>query len=249
MTTAVIVDDELSARENLGILLKEHCDDVKVVGVAGKVEDAVGIILEMRPELLFLDIEIAEGSGFDVLKRLPDIDCEVIFITAFNQYAIKAFKFSAIDYLLKPVDIDELVSAVSRAKKRLPRNERNQVLEQLLTNLFEKDKKVKRIGLPVQAGIHFYHLEEIIRLQSQSNYTTFHLTRGREVLVSKTLKEFEELLCEQGFARIHQSHIINMEHIVQYIKSDGGYVILSDNSNVPISKNYKDHFLELLSKF
>lgn len=249
LITAVIVDDEQNARENLEVLLRENCEKLQVSGMAATVSSAVALIQEVNPDLLFLDIEIGEGSGFDILRRIPDFEGEIIFVTAFSQYAIKSFKFSAIDYLLKPIDIDDLVMAVERARKRIQKTDQGQNLAQFLTNLVEKDRKSRKIGLPVQSGVHFYPLEEIVRLQSQSNYTTFYLTSGREILVSKTLKEYEELLSDQGFARVHQSHIINLEHITQYIKSDGGYLLLSDHSNVPISKNYKEQFLEQLNKF
>lgn len=250
MIRAVIVDDELNARENLSFFLNNYCSQVQVTGNAESVSEAVELIHSTQPDLVFLDIEIGEGSGFDVLEAIKNTPTEVIFTTAFNHYAIKAFKFSAIDYLLKPIDIEELKEAVQRAEDRVKGNKLNNRLDFLLNNLSEsKDKKLRRIGLPIQGGVQFFALDEIIRLQSQSNYTTFYLTRNREFLISKTLKEYDEMLCDQGFVRVHQSHLVNIDHIVQYQKADGGYLILADGSNVPLSKNYKDNFLIILNKF
>lgn len=252
MIRAVIVDDEQNARENLSFLVEEYCPQIQIIGMAESVSEATDLILKQKPDLVFLDIEIGEGSGFDVLDTIKDSRVEVIFITAFNHYAIKAFKFSAIDYLLKPVDIEELKDATQRAAERLKSNQFSNRLDYLLNNISDpvKDnKKLRRIGLPVHGGIKFYPLEEVIRLQSQSNYTTFYLTQNREFLISKTLKEYDELLSEQGFVRVHQSHLVNIDHVVQYQKGDGGYLILTDGSNVPLSKNYKDNFLVFLNKF
>lgn len=250
MIRAVIVDDELNARENLSYFLNNYCPQVQIIGSAESVSEAVELIQSTHPDLVFLDIEIGEGSGFDVLEAIKNTSTEVIFTTAFNHYAIKAFKFSAIDYLLKPIDIEELKEAVQRAEERVKGNILNNRLDFLLNNLSEpKDKKLRRIGLPIQGGIQFFALDEIIRLQSQSNYTTFYLTRNREFLISKTLKEYDEMLCDHGFVRVHQSHLVNIDHVVQYQKADGGYLILSDNSNVPLSKNYRDNFLIILNKF
>lgn len=249
MYTAVIVDDELNCRENLTFLLEENCPVLEIAGNAGSVSEAVRLVQEIKPDVLFLDIEIGEGSGFDVIRQMTDHRPEVVFTTAYSDYAIKAFKFSAVDYLLKPIDIDELVHAVARVKDRLDNKRKAVNLDTLFSNYFNREKKAKRIGLSVQNGVHYYSMGEIIRLQSNSNYTTFFLTGNRSVVVSKTMKEYEELLAEQGFVRLHQSHIINMEHLVQYVKSDGGYVILSDQSTVPISKNYKDLFISQLNRF
>jgi len=250
MIKAIIVDDEINARENLSFLLNNYCSQVKINGSAESVSEAIELIQSTQPELVFLDIEIGEGSGFDVLEAIKNTPIEVIFTTAFNHYAIKAFKFSAIDYLLKPIDIEELKEAVQRAEERVKGNKLNNRLDFLLNNLGDnKDKKLRRIGLPIQGGIQFFALDEIIRLQSQSNYTTFYLTRNREFLISKTLKEYDEMLCDHGFVRIHQSHLVNIDHVAQYQKADGGYLILSDGSNVPLSKNYRDNFLIILNKF
>ncbi len=243
---AVIVDDEQNARENLSILLSEHCPNVEVMAQADNVSAAIEEVRQKVPDILFLDIEIGEGSGFDVLEKISGGATEVIFTTAFNHYAVKAFKFSAVDYLLKPIDIDELALAISRAEARIKQSQINQRLENLMNNLSGQDRKMKKIGLPGQGGIQYFLLSEIIRLQSQSNYTTFYLTQGREILVSKTLKEYDEMLSDQGFVRVHQSHVINLEQVSQYQKSDGGYVILTDGSNVPLSKSYKENFLKAL---
>jgi two-component system LytT family response regulator len=249
MLKAIIVDDEQNSRENLTFLLKEHCNGIEIIGTAGSVSEAITEISAKNPDLVFLDIEIGEGSGFDVLEKITGMRAEVIFITAFNQYAVKAFKFAAIDYLLKPVDIQELKDAVLRAEQRIAENQISTKLESLVSNLAEGGKKNKKIGLPVSGGIQYFPLEQIIRLQSQSNYTTFFMSDGRQFLISKTLKEYEELLSDQGFSRVHQSHLVNLEFVQQYQKAEGGYVVLSDGTNIPLSKNYKENFIESLNKF
>lgn len=245
---AIVVDDEPNARQNLGILVENHCPNVEIVGMASSVQEAVQAIKTLHPDMVFLDIEIGEGSGFDILEKIGPNPPEIIFTTAFDQYAVRAFRYSATDYLLKPIDIEELEAAVMRVSDKIRRNQISRNLENLMSNLGQRERKMRRIGLPVQGGIQYFYLEEIIRLQSHSNYTAFHLTKDREFLVSRTLKEYDEMLSNQGFVRVHQSHLINLEHVSQYQKADGGYVIMSDGSSVPLSKTHKDNFLENLNR-
>lgn len=248
MIRAILVDDEQNSRENLTFLIKEHCNDIEIIGTAASVSEAIHEISSKKPDLVFLDIEIGEGSGFDVLDKITGLKTEVIFITAFNQYAVKAFKFAAVDYLLKPVDIQELVDAVNRAEQRLNDNKLSAKLDNLVTNLTDTNRKNKKIGLPLGGGIQYFQLDEIVRLQAQSNYTNFYMNDGKNYLISKTLKEYEELLSDQGFSRVHQSHLINVSYVQQYQKSEGGYVVLSDGTNIPLSKNYKEAFVATLNR-
>jgi two-component system LytT family response regulator len=249
---ALVVDDEPNARQNLTILLETHCPSVEVVGTAGSVLEAVQAIKQWQPDVLLLDIEIGDGSGFDVLEKLASPPPQVIFTTAFDHYAVKAFKFSAVDYILKPIDIDDLTAALGRVEEKMKQTQISKKLEHLMTNLSglsnRQERKMKRVGLPIQGGIQYFSISEIIRLQSQSNYTTFFLNQGREYLISRTLKEYDELLSDQGFVRIHQSHLINLEHVTQYQKADGGYVVMTDGSHVPLSKTHKDQFLARLNQ-
>ncbi len=249
---ALVVDDEPNARQNLTILLQTHCPSVEVIGNAGTVQEAVQAIKQFQPDVVLLDIEIGDGSGFDVLEKLTTPPPQVIFTTAFDHYAVKAFKYSAVDYILKPIDIDDLTAALARVEEKMKQTQISKKLENLMTNLSglsnRQDRKMKRVGLPIQGGVQYFAISEIVRLQSQSNYTMFFLTQGREFLISRTLKEYDELLSDQGFVRVHQSHFINLEHVTQYQKSDGGYVVMTDGSNVPLSKTHKDQFLERLSQ-
>jgi two-component system, LytTR family, response regulator len=247
---AVIVDDERNVRENLRYLIQDNCTEIQIVGEGATVSEAVSEINRLKPELVFLDIEIREGSGFDVLEQLSEPKPEIIFTTAYSQYAVNAFRVEAADYLLKPIDTQDLVKAVNKVKLRLSQNSLEGRLNLLMNNLEELSvqPRVRRIGLPILGGMQYFQLSDIIRLQSQSNYTYFYLVGHKEVLVSKTLKDFEESLVSQGFFRVHQSHMVNIEHVVQYHKADGGYIILSDGSTVPLSKSHKEAFIQLLNR-
>lgn len=247
---AILVDDERSVRENLRYLIQEYCTEIQIVGEGATVSEAISEINRHKPDLVFLDIEIREGSGFDVLEHLSVPKPAIIFTTAYSQYAVNAFKVEVADYLLKPIDSQDLVIAVNKVKLRLSRNSLERRLNSLMENLEELSvqSKVRRIGLPILGGMQYFQLSDIIRLQSQSNYTYFYLAGQKEVLVSKTLKDFDVSLASQGFFRVHQSHMVNMDHVVQYHKADGGYIILSDGSTVPLSKSHKEAFIQLLSR-
>jgi len=246
----LLVDDERNVRQNLSYLLSQHCPELEIVGEAATVSEAVASIQQLSPDLIFLDIEIWEGSGFDVLEQISVPKPEVIFTTAFSQYAVKAFKVEAVDYLLKPIDTADLVQAVQRVHHRRGKTNLEGRLSSLMDNLEELSghTRLRRIGLPVLGGIQFFQLDDIIRLQAQSNYTNFYLVGKKEVLVSKTLKEFDETLTGQGFFRVHQSHLVNLDHVTQYQKADGGYIVLSDGSTVPLSKSHKEAFVQVLNR-
>ena len=247
--TTIIVDDEQNARENLTTLIQSYCPNIEIIKTSNSVSDAINSIKKYKPDLIFLDIELNEGTGFDVLEAVKDIPMQVIFITAFNQYAIKAFKFSAIDYLLKPIDIDELKEAISRAESKFKKQEINKQIDSLLSLIKnQSDKETQKIILPISGGVQFYDVSEIIRVQSQSNYVTFYLTQGRELLISKTLKEFEEMLEKHGLIRVHHSHIVNLNFILQYQKNSGGYLVLKDQTTIPLSRSYKDKFNDYLNR-
>ncbi len=244
MITAVIIEDERHSRESLRSDLEKKCPQVKVVGEADGIVEGERLIRTLRPELLFLDIELSDGSGFELLEKLavPGMPflLRVIFTTSHNQFAIKAFRFSAVDYLLKPVDPDELVSAVNKALAMQAGN-----LQVLLNNL--NRAQPAKIALSVSDSILVYRVDEIVRLESQRNYTQFFFTRDKPLLVSKTLKEYEELLTAYGFERIHNSHLVNLGFVKKYVKSDGGYLIMEDGSNVPVAQSRKENLVKLLS--
>jgi two-component system LytT family response regulator len=243
-TRVIIVDDEDGARESLSDLLEKYVPNVKIVAKAESSASAYEKIGKYKPDLVFLDIEMPFGNGFDLLERMQPVDFNIIFVTAYDHYAIKAIKFSALDYLLKPVDLDELRSAVERHRQS-PQPVSRESYQNLLENL-EPENKTKKIALPDNSGITFVDIDDIIRCESDGNYTRFFLATGRKILVSKTLGEFENLLSDEGFFRVHRSHLINLSKITRFQKSDGGHVELSDGSKVEVSRRKRGAFVEML---
>lgn len=240
---ALIVDDEANNRENLRLALESYCQAVEVVGEADSALTAMDHIKELKPALVFLDIAMPMGSGFDLLESLPQIDFDIIFVTAYDQYAIRAIKFAAVDYLLKPINALELKKAVDRVlNKQLQQNQKDQ-LETLLHNLQQQEKK---IALPQTDHIEFVAVNSIIRCQGDRNYTHFFLKDGRKLLVSRTLKEYVSLLEDQSFYRVHQSHLVNLNYVQKYSRRDGGLLITSDNSKIPVARARKEELLSRL---
>lgn len=237
----VLIDDERSIREAVKTILNHFFLNLDIQEASG-VGEGLELLSSFRPDLLLLDVEMGDGTGFDLLSRLPSISYPLIFITAHNDYAVKAFKFSAMDYLLKPVDPEEL-------KKAVEKSQQHKTIESPQVNTFLhnwKEKQIERIVLSDHANINIVELQEIIRCQSVNNYTHFYLSEGREIVITKTLKHYEELLCDQGFFRVHQSHIINLHYLSKYSKQDGGEVVMKDGNNIPVSSRKKEGLLDLL---
>lgn len=248
MLKTLIVDDEEKARVNLQSLLNEYCENVEVVAMAGSIADAIKMIDEKTPDLVFLDVKMHGETGFDLLEQMNDFDFDIIFITAFDEYAFKAFKFSALDYLLKPINIDELIVAVNKANEQKSVRNAKQQMDMVIDNIRSTGNKFRKIALPTLDGLLFIELDEIIRCESAENYTNFYLKSGKKILVSKTIKYFEELLSDHNFFRVHRSHLINLDHIEKYVKGEGGYAIMSDESSVLISRRKKEPFLRQFAK-
>ena len=247
MQRVIIVEDEVRSREFLADILAEHCPSLQLVGTAGNVAEAVSAIQSHRPDLVFLDIELQTGTGFDVLEQISGDQPAVIFTTAYDHYAIKAIKFSAVDYLLKPIDVDELKAAVARTRGIEQRNSNQQTLEVLMHNLKQlRANENPTITLSVAEGIEFIQLRDIIRLEAAGAYTNFFLKGGKKMMVSKNLKEYEGMLGEHEFMRVHNSHIINLAEVKRMVKSDGGYAVMSDDAQVVISPKKKDDFVKLM---
>ncbi len=238
---AVVVDDIEKFRKSLIQDLNEFCPDVKVVGTADGVISAAKEIKLKNPDVVFLDIQINQGTAFDLLELLGEIDFKIIFTTASDEYAIKAFRLSAIDYLLKPIDIDELKSSVDKVKSN-----NNDDYQLLKVNIKEEEKSNKRLALHSQDKIEIVEIGNIIRCESNINYTYFYFADGSKMLVTKTLKEYDGMLSDYGFYRVHQSHLINIDHLKEYVKIDGGYLKMFDGSSVPISTRKKSYVLNLL---
>ena len=243
MIKAVLLDDELHCTKTLEILLKSHCPQVQIQKIFNHPLEAIEYLKSNSIDVLFLDIEMPFLNGFDLLDRLKPFDFKVIFTTAYDKFAIKAFKFSAFDYILKPIDEEELVEAVSLLEQKVSGNEQLQMLMDIMSS---QSKKVNKIALPTSEGLEFVNIAEIIRCESDSNYTKIILDGLPYIIVSKTLKEMTDLLGELDFVRVHNSHLINPTHISKYIKAGGGALILTDNVEIPISRQKKDNIMELI---
>jgi two-component system LytT family response regulator len=254
---AIIIDDETNAREALTNLLRLVCPEVEICGEAKNADLGIELIKKEKPNLVFLDIQMPGKTGFDLLASFEKVDFGVIFTTAYQEYAIRAFRFSAIDYLLKPIDPDELQMAVEKYKSQIAsvNPQQLQILQEQLDTtksprLVQRSRNDnQRIALPTAEGIHFVQMTEIIQCESLGSYTKFHLVKGPAIVVSRLLKEYEEILDNYYFFRVHQSNIINLEHIKRYVKGDGGQVWMSDNTEIEVSRRRKDEFLTLLSDF
>lgn len=247
MIRAVIIDDEKNNIDNIVRLLSQHGLPVNVVGTATNAVDGVNIIAATSPDLLFLDIQMPEGDGFEVLKALPHHQFEVVFVTAFDQYGIQAVKFSAIDYLLKPIDPEELKASVSKVAAKLNKKKENLQLENLMDFIRDKDaKKEHKLALASTKEIRFVHTGDIIRCESSNAYTQFFLSDGKNITVSKPIFEYEELLINYDFIRCHQSHLVNKKFIKSLLKEDSGYLLMDDNTRIPVSRNKKENVIKAL---
>lgn len=247
MIKAIIVDDELGARESLSKMVEKNCKQIQVLAKADSMLSAYEAIINFKPDLVFLDVEMPNGNAFDLLEKLGSIDFDIIFTTAYDHYAIKGIKYSAIDYILKPIDPEELMLAVQRfEEKKGQKNMLDKKIQALLSNV-KPENKLKKVGLPDGEGLIFINLSEIIRCDSDGNYTFFILTSGKKIIASRTLGEYEQMFADDNFFRVHRSHLVNLQHVKKYIKGEGGYVVMSDNSQVEVSRRNKIDFLERLS--
>ena len=245
MIKAVIVDDEPFCCSSLVILLERYCPEVKVTGIYHSGDDALQAIPEHHPQIVFLDIEMPGMNGFEMLEKLPAIDFEIIFTTSYDQYAIKAIRFSALDYLLKPIDREELQKAVQKVIER-SHHPFPQQLEILLQKIHQPISSAQKIALPSMEGLQMIDVNSIISCASDSNYTIFFIRNKKKLVVSRTLKEIEEMLEEYPFLRVHNSYLINLNEIDKYIKGEGGYLVMSDGSNIDVSRSKKETLLNKL---
>lgn len=245
----LIVDDESNGRAILSALIEKFCPGLHIAGVAQNAEQATQLIQELKSDLVFLDINMPGKSGFELLEQLPEINFEVIFVTAHDNYALKAFRFSAIDYLLKPIDVEELKAAVKKAEEKIVAKAGNtERYQHFFQNIKNIQNPFDKIALATRDGLIFIKISEIIRCESDVNYTWFFLENKEKVLASKTLKEFEEMLEEYNFFRTHKSHLINLSHLSRYVKGEGGSVIMSDGSEVEVSRRNKEGLMKRLQQ-
>ncbi len=232
----------------LSMMLQRHAADIEIVDTCSNPTDGIASIRKHAPDLIFLDIQMPKMNGFDMLKQLGEIDFEVIFTTAFDQYAINAIRISALDYLLKPVDDDDLAAAIAKCKERLLDQDPAPNLENLFNNLLNKNPLDKTLALSASDGISFIKMSDILRVEANGRYAKFHLLNKEVIVVSKTLGDYEEILSANQFFRIHDSAIINLNHVKKYIRGDGGTVILSDNTELDVARRRKDEFVRLIPR-
>lgn len=244
MKKALIIDDENRTRELIAKMIDSFGFDIETLPVGENVQSGIKAIDELHPDIVFLDIQMPDGTGFDVLKSVKNKNFEVIFITAHEEFAIKAIKFSALDYLLKPIDPSELRAAVEKAIKAIDDKKEESQFEALQNNIQPHQKR--RLVLKTQESVYVVELDEIIRCEADRNYTSFFLVGGKKILVSKTLKEYETLLSPHNFLRVQQSHLINLDYVDRYDKGNGGSVVMKDGSEVPLSPAKRDIFFKIL---
>lgn len=252
MITAVLIDDDVNLREGMKGLLSLYAPDITIIGEADSVESGVEILNKLNPQIVFLDIQMNDGTGFDILEKLSEINgkvtSHVVFVTAYEHYAIKAFRFSALDFLLKPVGPDELEKVIDKIRTILEKDNDYSHIDLLLENIRKKADNFKRIALSNSDGIHLLDINDIIRCESDDNYTKFFVKNGKPILISKTLKEYEELLSEYDFVRIHQSHLINLAYVKSYVKKENGFVLMHNDEQLPVSQRKRELLQEILSK-
>lgn len=240
---ALIVDDESHQRDALLTLLQQHFPQIHPIVIATSVPEALTLVQEHRPQLVFLDVMLPPYTGFDLLQQVPAIDFEIIFTTSFEEYAIKAFRLSAVDYLIKPLVLAELQQAIDRFTEKAKARVNTDHLALLIENIQAKSPRQKRIALPTLTGFIFVTVDDIVRCESDNTYTTFYLVNKSKIIVSKTLKECEGLLSDFPFFRVHNSHLVNLSYIQEYTKGEGGVIKMTDGSHVDVSRRRKDDFV------
>jgi two-component system LytT family response regulator len=242
---AILVDDELNSLQNLQLKIEEFCPGIRIAAQTQRPEDAIVLIQQHKPDVVFLDIEMPRMNGFEMLEQIPDIDFEIIFITAYDHFAINAIRISAFDYLVKPVSIEDLQQALERlghfaAKKS---RERAEILKRNLSNPRTQEDQ---IAIPTHDGLEFIQIRQIVRIESSSNYSKVILLDGRKMLVTRQLKDFEEILEDYRFYRIHHSHLINLNYIAKYVRGDGGQITMRNGDIIDVSRRKKEIFLKLI---
>lgn len=247
--TTFIIDDEFQSRNFLHTMLKQYFPEIILLGVASSVQEGLEGINEHKPDIVFLDIQLKEETGFDLLNQLPKIDFALVFVTAYNQYAIKAFRFNAIDYLLKPIIPEELIEAVNKVKQRIAstKTDSKKLVDQLYKDIQDPKKIHDKIAISTSDGFNIIPINEIIYCHAISNYTRFYLTDKKFILSSYTLKQYDELLTSQSFFRAHRSYLINMIHVKMYKKGEGGEIVMSNGDEIELSRTHKAEFLQLLN--
>ncbi|MGD0710380.1 MAG: LytTR family DNA-binding domain-containing protein [Bacteroidales bacterium] len=247
MIKAIIIDDEKTSRETLKGLLKRYCENIEITAEADGYSTGIEVIKTYEPDVVFLDIQMPDGSGFKLLDDIGEINFEVIFSTAYDQFAIKAFKYSALDYLLKPINPEDLVASIEKLEQRMLKGNDNTRIKFLLDKIKNPEAEAKKIVLSTIEGIHVVDIRNIIRCESDDCYTKFFLKEGKMIMVSKTLRESEELLAEHNFIRPHKSHLINLKYVKRFLRTDGGAILMADGSNIPVSRRKREEIIDILN--
>ena len=242
---AILIDDELNSLQNLQQKLEGFCPDVTIVAVSQKPEEGISLIRQHQPDVVFLDIEMPRMSGFRMLGELGEYDFDIIFTTAYNHYSIDAIRISAFDYLVKPIGIEDLQQAVERLSKSLNRQTKEKI-DILKKSLSDNRTQEDKIAISTSEGIEFIPIKNIIHIESRSNYSKIFLTDNKSITVTKILKDFEEMLLPYNFYRVHNSHLINLNYIQKYVRSQGGHVQLQDGTLIDISRRKKEEFLKMI---
>ncbi len=248
MIRAILVDDEIANIKNLKAILTKYCPQVTVLATASTITEAEELITLHQPNLLFLDIEMGSSTGFDLLQRIDSIDFQVIFVTAYHQYGIQAIKHAALDYLLKPIDIDELKLAIAKADEKINTLVKQSQVDFLVQQWESKKQLPKKIALSFQNEIRYVVIEDIVRCEADDTYTVFHFLHEPKIIASKPLKEYSELLTPHGFIRTHQSHLINPNYVKCWLKEDGGTILLENEVKIPVSKPNRERVKEALAQ-
>jgi len=251
MTKAIIIEDEEQGLNNLKNMLAEHCSDISIVGEAGSVETGNKLLKKTNKDLdvAFLDISLPDGLVFQMLNDLDKINFEIIFVTAYEEYAIRACQYSSIGYILKPIDPDDLKEAVNRIA--VSKGRQNQITERLDVfnqHYFNKPNPFKKISISALDGIYFINIQDIIRCEAEDNYTHIHLSNGDKITASKTIKAYEDMLGAVNFYRVHKSHLINLNYMKKFVKGDGGYLVMDDNKKIEVSRRRRPAFMEQMRR-
>jgi two-component system LytT family response regulator len=239
---SIIIDDEEKSAQSLKILLTDFCDNVTVTSLCQNISEGIKAIRLDQPDVVFLDVNLQRETGFDLFKHFNDVPFSVIFTTAFSEYATKAFRYAALDYLLKPIDVNELKEAINRVDQKINGDLSGQ-LQNLFRDLKSQKKEFLKLALPTLDGLVFINVDDIIYCEASSNYTTFYLLNDQKHIVSRTLKEYDDLLSDRDFFRIHNAYLVNIKQIKKYVKGEGGYVVMDNNISLDVSKRKKDAFL------
>lgn len=246
MLKAILIDDEINALDALEIELNAYCPDVEIIAKCSSGETGLKSIRELNPDIVFLDIEMPWMNGFEMLQKLEHITFDVIFVTAYDKFAVKAFDYSAVDYLLKPVSKEKLIRSVDKIQKRNQKQFPNSQFEFLMQNLKVGQQVLPNIALPTPEGLEFVQVQDIIYAESESNYCHIHLKDGNKIFLAKTLKYIQNLLDEHPFLRIHQSYLINLTHVKKYVKGQGGYVVMDNGKSLSVSRASKSNLMKLV---